>query len=177
MASSTLPFSQLAEQCQGSGLTPENASKIAAELSKSFGVHDDEVAIYKLEQAQLRFMYPPTLSNVGMIPLNHSSSVAARTANTKRPEAINNFPQMRHASVFESVPVDSRTRKPDQKPEKVAMVIQKMMSVPVIGAAGVVGVIQLSRKGQSPQAAGADFQPTDLQRLVQAANVLAKCFK
>jgi len=179
LASSTLPINQLAEQCQGAGLSPENAAKIAGELSRTFGVHDDEVAIYKLEQAQLRFVYPPSLSNVGMIPLNHSSSVAARTANTKRPEAINNFPQMRHASVFESVPVDSRTRsqKPDQKPEKVAMVIQKMMSVPVIGPAGVLGVIQVSRKGQSPQAAGADFQPMDLQRLVAAANVLAKCFK
>ena len=179
MASPTLPLNQLAEQCQAAGLTPENAAKIAAELSRSFGVHDDEVAIFKLENAQLRFMYPPSLSNVGMIPLNHSSSVAARTANSKRPEAINNFPQMRHASVFEAVPVDSRTRsqQPDQKPQKIAMVIQKMMSVPVIGPSGVLGVIQLSRKGSSPQAAGADFQATDLQRLFAAANVLAKCFK
>ncbi|MBV9146501.1 MAG: GAF domain-containing protein [Acidobacteria bacterium] len=179
MASSTLPFNQLAEQCQAAGLNAENAARIASELSRSFGVHDDEVAIFKLEQAQLRFIYPPSLSNVGMIPLNHSTSVAARTANTKRPEAINNFPQMRHASIFEAVPVDSRTRsqKPDQKPEKIAMPIQKMMSVPVIGPAGVLGVIQLSRKGSTPHAAGPDFQHTDLQRLTAAANVLAKCFK
>jgi hypothetical protein len=179
LASSTLPFNQLAEQCHEAGLTPDNAAKIATELSRSFNVHDDEVAILKLEQSQLRFIYPPSLSNVGMIPLSHSSSVAARTANTKRPEAINNFPQMRHASVFEAVPVDSRTRssKPDQKPEKVAMTIQKMMSVPVVSATGVVGVIQISRKGTSPHAAGADFQTSDLQRLVAAANALAKCFK
>lgn len=179
MASSALPFSQIAEQCQADGLTPENAAKIAVELSRSFGVHDDEVAIFKLEQSHLKFVYPSSLSNVGMIPLNHSSSVAARTANTKRPEIINNLPQMRHASVFESVPVDSKTRssKPDQKPEKVAIAIQKMMSIPVIGAAGVVGVIQISRKGTSPQAAGPDFYPPDLQRLIAAANALAKCFK
>lgn len=179
MASSSLPFNQLAEQCQTAGLTPENAAKIAVELSRSFGVHDDEVALFKLEQAQLRFIYPASLTNVGLIPLNHTSSVAARTANSKRPEAINNFPQMRHASIFESVPVDSRTRsnKPDQKPEKIAMVIQKMMSVPVVGANGVVGVIQISRKGTSPRAAGPDFQSADLQRLVAAANLLAKCFK
>jgi hypothetical protein len=173
-----LPFNQLAEQCHAAGLTVENAAKIAVELSKSFGVHDDEVAIFKLEQAlaQLKFMYPAKLANVGMIPLNHSSSVAARSANTKRPEAINNFPQMRHASVFEAVPVDSKTRG-SKKPEKAEMVIQKMMSVPVVGAAGVVGVIQISRKGLSQQAAGPDFQPGDLQRLVSVANVLAKCFK
>jgi hypothetical protein len=136
------------------------------------------VAIFKLEQSQLRFMYPPSLSKVGVIPLNHTSSVAARTANTKRPEALNNFAQMRHASVFESVPVDSKTRsKPDQKPEKIAMAIQKMMSVPVVGPSGVLGVIQVSRKGTSPHAAGPDFQQMDLQRLVAAANALAKCFK
>jgi hypothetical protein len=178
LASSTLPFNQLAEQCQAAGLTPENAARIAVELSRSFGVHDDEVAIFKLEQSQLRFVYPPSLSNVGMIPLNHSSSVAARTANTKRPEAINNLSQMRHASVFEAVPVDSNTRskKPDQKSEKVAIPIQKMMSVPVIGTNGVLGVIQLSRKGTSPHTAGPDFQLADVQRLVAAANVLAKCF-
>jgi hypothetical protein len=179
LASSTLPFNQLAEQCQAAGLTPDNAAKIAVEISRSFGVHDDEVAIFKLEQSQLRFMYPPSLSKVGMIPLNHTSSVAARTANTKRPEALNNFAQMRHASVFEAVPVDSKTRssKPDQKPEKIAMAIQKMMSVPVVGPSGVVGVIQVSRKGTSPQAAGPDFQQMDLQRLVAAASALAKCFK
>ena len=83
---------------------------------------------------------------------------------------------MRHASFFESVPVDSKTRN-SQKPGKVAMVIQKMMSVPVIGPAGVLGVIQISRKGASPKASGPDFQPTDLQRLASAAAVLAKCFK
>jgi hypothetical protein len=179
LASSTLPFNQLAEQCQDTGLTPDNAAKIAVELSRTFGVHDDEVAIFKLEQAQLRFIYPPSLSNVGMIPLTHTSSVAARTANTKRPEALNNFAQMRHASFFEAVPVDSKTRssRPDQKPEKVVIAIQKIMSVPVVGPAGVLGVIQVSRKGTSPHAAGADFQPMDLQRLVAAANALAKCFK
>jgi len=173
LASSALPLNQLADQCQA-GLTPENVSKIAAELSRSFGIHDDEVALFKIEQAQLKFMHPPKLSTAGMIPLN-SNAVAARTANTKRPEIINNFSQMRHASVFESIPVDSKTR--TKKPERSAMVIQKMMSVPVVGPGGVVGVIQLSRKGATQLSAGPDFQPGDLQKLLAAANVLAKCFK
>ena len=176
MSSSSLPFHQLAEQCQATGLTNENVAKIAGELARGFGVHDDEVAIFKLEQSHLKFMYPLSLSNVGMIPLNNSSSVAARTASSKRPEAINNFPQMRHASFFESVPVDSKTRS-QQKQQKVAMTIQKMMSVPVMGASGVLGVIQISRKGASSKAAGPDFQSNDLQRLTSAATALAKCFK
>lgn len=176
MASSALPFNQLAEQCQAAGLTAENAAKIAAELSRSFGVHDDEVAIFKIESAHLKFVYPAKLSSVGMIPLNHTHSIAARTASSKRPEAINNVAQMRHASVFESVRVDSKSRG-SQKPDKSAMVIQKMMSVPVVGPAGVLGVIQISRKGITQKSAGADFQPADLQRLALAAHALAKCFK
>jgi len=174
LASSALPLNQLAEQCEAAGLTPENVSKIAAELSRTFGVHDDEVALFKIEQAQLRFMHPTKLSAVGMIPLT-STSVSARTANSKRPEIINNFSQTRHSTVFESIPIDSKTR--TKKPEKNAMVIQKMMTVPVIGPGGVVGVIQLSRKGATQQSAGPDFQPIDLQKLLAAANALAKCFK
>lgn len=177
MASSPHSLSQLAEQCQADGLSAANVAKIAHELSRTFGVHDDEVAIFKLQEAQLRFIYPPSLSNVGMIPLSHSSSLAARSANSKRPEIINNFPQMRHASVFESVPVDSKSRTGGKRVEKVALAIQKVMSVPVISPAGVLGVIQISRKGKSPNAAGPDFQPGDLQRLVNAAGTLAKCFK
>lgn len=175
MASSTLLFSQLADQCQAAGLTPENTARIAGELSRGFGVHDDEVAILRLEQNQLRFIYPPQLSSVGMIPLSHSHSLAARTVNTKRPEVVNNFAQMRHASVFESVPVESKTR--SGKPQRNAMVVQKVMSVPVISPVGVVGVIQISRKGSTPKAAGSDFFPSELSRLAAAASALAKCFK
>jgi len=88
---------------------------------------------------------------------------------------INNFAQMRHASVFESVPVESKTR--TGKSERKAMPVQKVMSVPVIGAAGVMGVIQISRKGSTLRAAGADFYSSELSRLSAAASALAKCFK
>ena len=175
MAASTLPFNQQNDQCQASGLTTENTAKIAGQLSRSFGVHDDEVAILKLEQNQLKFIYPLQLENVGMIPLSHGHSLAARTDNTKRPEIINNFAQMQHASVFESVPVESKTR--TGKSERNAMPVQKVMSAPVIAVAGVVGVIQISRKGSTPKAAGADFFPSELSRLSAAASALAKCFK
>jgi hypothetical protein len=169
------PIAKLADLCQTEGMNQANGAKVAAELAKTFAVHDDEVAIFQLEKGQLKFVYPTRLSNVGMIPLNHSSSVASRTANTKRPEIVNNFAQTRHASVFEAVPLESKTR--TQKPEPGGSLIQKMMSVPVMTVAGVVGVIQVSRKGATPQAAGPDFQPADLQKLVMAAGALAKCFK
>ena len=51
------------------------------------------------------------------------------------------------------------------------------MTVPVVAAIGVLGVIQVCRKGKSAPEAGADFGPPDLQRLVAIATALAKCFK
>jgi|SRR4051812_37808940 hypothetical protein len=179
MATPVIAFAQLANECEPEGLSPHNAEKIAAELAKTFSVQMDEVAILQLAKANLAFVFPTKLSNVGSIPINTSTSVAARTANTKRAEAINNFAQAKHASVFESMV--SPTKKSNDpmvhKEDKHAHVIQKLMSVPVVSAAGVVGVIQVCRKGKSAPEAGADFGPPDLQRLVQIATSLVMCFK
>jgi hypothetical protein len=136
------------------------------------------VAILKLEKTNLRFVYPAKLANVGSIPLNTNTSVAARTATTKRAEAINNFAQTKHASIFESVELGHKSQHVvGQKDEKHTSPIQKLMTVPVVAANGVLGVIQVCRKGRSAPQAGADFSPADLQRLVAIATALAKCFK
>jgi hypothetical protein len=179
MATPVLAFAQIANECESEGLAPKNAERIAAEIGKVFSVHGDEVAILKLERSQLHFVYPTKLHNVGSIPLNTSTSVAARTANTKRAEAINNFAQIKHASVFESVELAAPKQHAigGAKEDKQAHIIQKLMSVPVIGPAGVLGVIQVCRKGKSAPEAGTDFAPADLQKLVQIGNTLVKCFK
>jgi hypothetical protein len=117
---------------------------------------------------------------VGSIPLNTSTSVAVRSANTRRAEVINNFAQIKHTSIFEAVELSSPQSTPVGKGEKSDYhlhLIQKLMSAPVLGPAGAVGVIQVSRKGTSAPASGADFMPTDLQKLVACASALAKCFK
>lgn len=178
MATPAIAFAQLATEIEAEGLNPQNGVKIGTELAKTFSVQPDEVAVLKLEKGHLHFAYPEKLHQVGSIPINTSTSVAARTANTKRAEAINNFAQTKHASVFESVELGAK--KPEhlgQKHEKHLHVIQKLMSVPVMGTTGVVGVIQISRKGESAPASGADFTQTDLQKLVAIATSLAKCFK
>ncbi len=177
MSSVTVPFPQLVDQCEAEGLTPMNCTKIAAELAKTFGVFEDEVAILMVvNNAYLKFKYPPKLVDVGIIPLSNTGSTAVRTVSSKRPEILNNFTQVKHASIFEAVPVASKARSMQSK-GKAANSIQKMMSAPVTGPGGVIGVIQVSRKGTSPQVAGADFTPADLQKLVTSANLLAKCFK
>lgn len=178
MATAVVAFSQLANELEDEGLTAANGERIAAELAKAFSVQVDEVAVLKLEKTNLIFIYPSKLQNVGSIPLNNSSSVAARTAVTKRAETINNFSQTKHASVFESVSLSAKKIDPtDKAASGKVRTIQKLMTVPVVSAAGVQGVIQVCRKGESAPSAGADFTPVDLQKLVAIAASLAKCFK
>lgn len=178
MATPALAFAQIANDCESEGLTPQNVERIVGELAKAFSVRNDEVAILKLEKINLRFIYPAKLAHVGSIPVNTSTSVAARTASTKRAEAINNFAQTKHASIFEAVELGPKAQHvAGQKDEKHTNAIQKLMTVPVVSQSGVLGVVQVCRKGKSAPEAGADFSPADLQRLIAIATALAKCFK
>ncbi|HVP43176.1 MAG TPA: hypothetical protein VMS96_07070 [Terriglobales bacterium] len=179
MATPVIAFAQLANEIEGEGLNPKNGGRVAAEIAKTFGVKEDEVGILRLEKQMLSFIYPPKLATVGSIPINTSTALAARTATTKRAEIVNNFAQSKHASVFESVELAGKPKvagHPSPE-EKLIHVIQKMMSVPVMGPAGVLGVIEVSRKGKTAPEAGGDFTPADLQKLVTIAASLAKCFK
>jgi hypothetical protein len=180
MATAALPFAQIATECEAEGLTPKNAERIGHELAKTFNVKDDEVGILRIEKQNLVFCYPSKLHSVGSIPLNTSTSVAVRTSNSRRAEVINNFAQIKHTSVFEAVQLSGsggQTVGGGEKPDRHLHVIQKLMSAPVVGATGTLGVLQISRKGTSAPSSGADFTPTDLQKLVAAAAALAKCFK
>src|SRR5437879_11675992 len=105
MATPVIAFSQLASEFEAEGLSPHNVERLGAELAKTFNVHADEVAILKLEKNLMVFLYPSKLHQVGSIPMNTGSSVAARTASTKRAEAVNNFAETKHARVFESFEV------------------------------------------------------------------------
>ena len=180
MATPVLAFAQLANEIEKEGINAKNAERVAAEISKTFNVKEDEVGILRMDRMMLSFLYPAKLATVGSIPVNTSTALVARTASTKRAEIINNFAQSKHASVFEAVELGAKQKVVGQHvspEEKLLHVIQKMMSVPVLGPAGVVGVIEVSRKGKSAPDAGPDFTPADLQKLVAVAASIAKCFK
>lgn len=176
MATFAPALAQLAAECEADGLTPKNSEKLAIELAKAFRVQQEEVGILRLEKDSLVFVHPLKLHNVGRIPLNSSGAVAVRTVHSKKGEIINNFARTRHATFFEMVDVSS---KPGEKKKTVKeeQIIQKLMSVPVISAGQVVGVVQICRKGANAPAAGPDFIPAELQKLVAIAASLAKCFK
>jgi hypothetical protein len=175
MSTSPSVIAQIADTCATEGLTVQSGEKIAAVLAAEFNVKPDEVGILRVEGEGLIFVHPAKLHNVGRIPLNNSSSVAVRTLNTKRPEIMNNFTKTKHSSFFEMVDIGGKEDSP--KLGKEHGTIQKLMTVPVIAAGKVAGVIQVSRKGPTLAGAGPDFVSADLQKLAGMAGTLAKCFK
>jgi GAF domain-containing protein len=133
-------------------------STIAERIAKILHVRPDEVAILVVSERwrHLYFLVPYALRNVGQIPLSSTSAVAARTVRESRPEIVNNFNSVRHASVFEGVKAETLT----------ASAIQKIISAPILADGKVTGVIQISRKAQTRAEAGPDFTSEDLGKLL-----------
>jgi hypothetical protein len=139
---------------------------VAERIAKSLGVRTEEVAIMGLSSKwrHLYFLVPEALKSVGYVPLSSKSAISARTVRESRPEIINDFAAVKHASVFEGVKVAG----------EIAEAIQKIISAPILCDGIVVGVIQISRKGASPMAAGADFTPNDLGKVLALCKPLGK---
>jgi hypothetical protein len=155
----TMPVSALRNLLKANNCTP---ARVCAEIASLFGVPTSAVGLLQLEGRSLTFLFPAELQAAGSIPLS-SSAIAARTALSRRAECFNNFAKVRHHSIFEVIKIGN-------EPNDSSHVIQKLMSAPVIGADGtVLGVLQISRKGISPGAAGPDFKAGELVRLEEAA--------
>jgi len=154
-------------------MTSENAGNqqlsipmLAERIAKNLQVKTEEVAILLIAEKQrsLQFLVPEALRNVGSIPLSSTSALAARTARESRPDILNSFSTVRHATVFEGVKADSLS----------ANAIQKIMSAPILCEGKVIGVIQISRKGSSAVEAGPDFTPDDLGKVLAICKPLGK---
>lgn len=141
-------------------------SALAGRIAKDLNVKADEVAILAISERHrnLYFLVPEALRNVGQVPLSSTSALAARTVRDSRPEIINNFSVVRHASVFEAVRADSLT----------ASAIQKIISAPILVDGKVIAVIQVSRKGGTAAEAGPDFNAQDLGKLLAICKPLGR---
>jgi len=139
---------------------------VAEKIAKELRVKMDEVAILGVSTRwrHLHFMVPAALKNVGFIPLTSKSALAARTARESRPEINNDFSAVRHATVFEGVKAATTSGES----------IHKIMSAPILNEEKVVGVIQISRKGDSPATAGPDFTSDDLGKVLVLCRPLGK---
>jgi GAF domain-containing protein len=137
-------------------------------IAAAFDVKLHEVAILGLTRdgRSLRFLAPDALREVGQIPLSSGSALAAKTMREMRPEIVNHFHVVPHATVFEGVPVAEAVR---------ADPIQKIMSSPIMMGNKPLGIVQVSRKGRSPVDAGPDFTPAQLRSLKSIADALAPC--
>ena len=141
-----------------------------AELSKVFRVRRTEVALLRLDNGLLKFLFPTELRTAGSIPVSSATAVAAHTAITKKVELFNSFTRVKHAKIFEAVKLGKAEDDPNENAP-----IQKLMSAPVLsGENKVLGVLQVCRKGLDLNLAGNDFTLDDLQKLEAAAKVLAK---
>lgn len=141
-------------------------STVAERIAKNLGVRQEEVALLAVSTRwrHLYFLVPESLKKVGFVPLSSPSATAARTARESRPEIINNFASVRHAAVFEGVKTGGERGE----------IIQKIISAPILSGDKVVGVIQISRKGANPLAAGPDFTPDDLGKVLALCRPLGK---
>jgi GAF domain-containing protein len=140
--------------------------RVAEQVAKSFGAQPDEVAILVLGSGRkfLSFRFPEKLRTIGTIPLTSITALAARTAREKKPEIVNNFATVPHATVFEGVPMGRGEGE----------LIHKIMSAPLSANGKVLGVIQVSRKGRNPSHAGPDFTAQDLRALVAMSSVVGE---
>jgi hypothetical protein len=146
------------------------SEKACLKLARILSVNRGEIALLRLEKGSLRFIFPVELRSAGVLPLS-GSAVAARTAATRTPLLSNAFMRVRHASLFEAV----KLSKGDDDRGMDQMPIQKIMSVPIAAEkSGVLGVVQVSRKGLDARLAGADFTGEDLKKLEKAAEILAR---
>ncbi|HWI40300.1 MAG TPA: hypothetical protein VNX25_02285 [Verrucomicrobiae bacterium] len=155
--------SRLKSDLAAKGSLAERLEYAAGTISRVFRVKEDEVALFAVQGEELHFLWPRRLQNAGTIPLSSSSSLAARTAVEGKAFINNAFAATPHLFIFEAVPVAERQERQ----------IQKIVSVPIHGEAGVVGVLQLSRKGSGPEIAGPDFTQPEQAALAKIADTLS----
>lgn len=153
-------------EAEDPGATQPSLPAIAEKIAKIIGVRDVEVAILAVSTRwkHLHFLVPEALKKVGFIPLSSNSALAAKTVRESRPEIDNNFSAARHAVVFENIKLSGESTE----------LIQKIISAPILFDGRVVGVIQVSRKGATPAAAGPDFTAEHLGNLLALCKPLGK---
>jgi hypothetical protein len=140
------------------------ADRIVRTVSHAFSCKQDEVAILLLstDGRHLRFVAPRRFADLGSIPVTKRDSIAVGVLSRRSGDVINNVPMVKHVSFFESI-------KLRDKPAP----IQKMVSVPLSARGQVIGVAQISRKGETARDAGPDFTQADLRRAQEILDAVA----
>jgi hypothetical protein len=138
---------------------------IAKFYCDNFDLQADEVAVLLTDKDNMvmSFAYPEHLVNAGMIPISSPDAFAARVFKMNKGLIENNFNQMKHLHLFEYI------KGPGEKVRK----IWKMMSTVLRAGDLKFGIIELSRKGESPDEAGEDFTHENLEFLEETIAAFA----
>ena len=135
---------------------------IAGAVAKAVSVKNDEVALLILTTTgnTMRFIWPPPLfeSNAAL-PADYQNAFASSVLKTMKGKVDNKVSESKHLKFFENV----------KGMETSGVPIQKMIAVPLVHEQKAVGVLEVSRKGKTPDSAGPSFTPEDGQKLVALA--------
>lgn len=152
-------------------LLEKTCEAIADFIIKNTGVQEDCVAILLLKDAGkvLRFAYPLELykGQSNFFPVNRNN-IAGQVILSERGNIENNLPRVPHFAIYEKAKVKGKSPR----------IIQKMVTAPLIlPDKNIVGVIQISKRGETLPEAGPDFAPADLGKLTQICQIAAPFLK
>ena len=136
----------------------ELASVVAQGAAETLGRPIDEIGILIAggNDRYLRFVAPRQLTDLGTIPTTKKDSIAVNVFTRKVGEANNNVPMARRVAFYESVRMNDKVRP-----------IMKMVTVPIVSDGQVIGVAQVSKKGDTLAAAGPDFNAADVRKVAE----------
>jgi len=138
--------------------------RVVKVVSQEFSCKQEEVAVLLLSSdgRHLRFIAPRRFAELGSIPTSKRDSIAVGVLSKRSGDVINNVPMVKHVSFFESI-------KLKDKP----IPIQKMVTTPLLVKGQPVGVVEISRKGETSREAGPDFTPADLRHVQEVFEGIA----
>ncbi len=137
-------------------------------ISQGLAISTGEIAILLAndDAGALHFLWPRGLKSSGTIPTSSKESLAAQTYRDVKGTVNNRFSAIRHASIFETLPLKEHGGK--------ALPIQKIISVPIREQENCLGVLQICRKAADRTEVGPDFTPAELLGAGLIARILAR---
>ncbi len=158
---------KLAETTSPQEIFTKAVKTIASFLAERFAVSQAEIALLLLRPNQkvLRFAHPLEhfKGQTNLIPVN-SPGIATSVVRSARGVIYNDMSQVAHLDIYEWIPTGR------EKPKE----IQKMIAAPLtLGGGEVIGLVEVSRKGKTPQEAGSNFTPEELTQLTQIGAAVA----
>ena len=142
---------------------PRAIALLAGHLAATFKVRESEIAILVRtgDGQRLKFEHPPVLAKgVNVFPVS-TPSLAGEVVRGSRGMIDNAFSSTKHLAFYERIY--------DSKPTA----IQKMMAAPLRKDRASFGLVELSRKGETPAEAGPDFTGLELASLNEICDAAA----